>query len=87
MSRSDPDHRRAISTAWPLQDPRVHEEVEHECEAGTRASDDDDDHQHWHHVQEEAGEASKEQGHWGEFATQHTCRRGIYGAERKVTFV
>ena len=71
MSRSYPDHRRHFSTSWPLQDPRVHKEVEHERKAGTRASDDDHDHQHWHDVQEEAGEASKEPGHRGEFAPQH----------------
>ena len=71
MPGGDPDHRCALPTSWPLQDPRVHKEVEHECKAGARAGDDDDDHQHWHDVQEEAGEASKEPGHRGEFAPQH----------------
>ena len=85
MSRSYPDHRRAFSTSWPLQDPRVHKEVEHERKAGPRASDDDHDDQHWHHVQEEAGEASEEQGHWGEFATEHS-RRGDLRARTKSYF-
>ena len=85
MSRSYPDHRRAFSTSWPLQDPRVHKEVEHERKARTWASDDDHDHQHRHHVQEEAGEASKEQGHWGEFATQHS-RRGDLWTRTKSYF-
>ena len=85
MPGGDPDHRCALPTSWPLQDPRVHKEVEHERKAGTRASDDDHDHQHWHHVQEEAGEASKEQGHWGEFATEHS-RRGDLRARTKSYF-
>ena len=63
MSRGDPHNRRAIPPIGPLQDPRVHQEVEHELEAGAGAGDDDDDHQHRHHVQEEAGQASEEQGH------------------------
>ena len=63
MSRGDPHNRRAIPPIGPLQDPRVHQEVEHELEEGAGTGDDDDDHQHRHHVQEEAGQASEEQGH------------------------
>ena len=63
MSRGNPHNRRAIPPIGPLQDPRVHQEVEHELEEGAGAGDDDDDHQHRHHVQEEAGQASEEQGH------------------------
>ena len=66
MSRGDSHNRRAIPPIGPLQDPRVHQEVEHDAE-GDGAHLHDNDHQYWRHVQEEAWQATKEQSHRGDY--------------------
>ena len=42
MSRGDPHNRRAIPPIGPLQDPRVHQEVEHDAEGPGADLDDND---------------------------------------------